>query len=596
MIGIRTWIRVATDPSTAKQSLLTCLVVGSLLTAINHGEDLLRGRFLVDMAWQIALTFLVPLLVSTTSSVAAIQRQRTGSIQEYVLLEREIKAINKFPGQNPNPVLRVATDGRLLYANGASAPITSSLQVNVGDHIPPHLFAELTSAAADVPARAIEVRSGWRTFAVLPIPVPEFDFLNLYGTDITAARAIRRFPDENPNPVLRMSEDGALVYANPASEPLVGALGLELGGSLPVDLLERLRRASAGPVPESVEVQGDGRTWALRPVAVPEFGFTNIYGTDVTALKAINKFPDQNPNPVLRVSRDSRLTYANPASALVRKALGAEVGDELPGEVFARIQTALAADLPETLEVESDGRVFALLVVSVFEFESINVYGTDITAAREVEQANRENERLLLNILPVSIARRLKQGEVVIADRFEEMTVLFADCVGFTRMSSQLSPAEVVEMLNAMFSIFDGLADRYGLEKIKTIGDAYMVVGGLTPGASDHAADMADMALEMIAGVAPLREETGRDLEIRVGMHTGPGVAGVIGLKKFIYDVWGDTVNMASRMESLGLPGRIQVSEATYDRLKDSFIFEPRAIMEVKGKGQLATYFLVGRR
>lgn len=499
MNGIRTWIRVATDPSTAKQSLLTCLVVGSLLTAINHGEDLLRGRFLVDMAWQIALTFLVPLLVSTTSSVAAIQRQRTGGIQEYVLLEREIKAINKFPDRNPNPVLRVATDGRLTYANPAGAPIRQALNVNVGD-------------------------------------------------------------------------------------------------PFPADILTRLRRAREEPPDEVIEVQGDGRTYSLTPVLIPEFGFTNIYGTDITAMKAMNKFPDQNPNPVLRVSQDGRLEYANPASALVKKALGVDVGGRLSPDLFVRIQAMAGSATPDTLEVQSDGRIFELLVVSVYEFGFINLYGTDVTAAREVEEANRENERLLLNILPASIARRLRQGETVIADRFDEMTVLFADCVGFTQLSARLSPAEVVECLNDVFSIFDRLADRYGLEKIKTIGDAYMVVGGLTPSSADHVERVADMALDMITEVARRRERSDDGLEIRVGMHVGPTVAGVIGLKKFIYDVWGDTVNTASRMETLGLPGRIHVTEATYDRLKDSFAFESRGILDVKGKGPLSTYFLDGRK
>jgi class 3 adenylate cyclase len=292
------------------------------------------------------------------------------------------------------------------------------------------------------------------------------------------------------------------------------------------------------------------------------------------------------------------MTYANPASALVRKAIGAEVGDPLPPEFFRLVHAAIQSNAQDVLECSIDGRVFELLVVSLYEFESINLYGTEVTAARAVEKANRENERLLLNILPPSIADRLRGGETVIADRFDEMTVLFADCVGFTEISSHLSPTDLVALLNEVFSMFDTLADRYGLEKIKTIGDAYMVVGGLVPDRDGpgHVARVAEMALDMVDAVAAYRQRTGSSLEVRLGMHAGPTVAGVIGLKKFIYDVWGDAVNTASRMESQGAPGRIQVSEETYQRLRSEFDLEPRGEIEIKGKGRLRTYFLNGRR
>ncbi len=594
-----TWIHIATDRSVVLRALATSVLVGAILTAINSAGDIAAGRADPGLAIRIALTFLVPFVVSMISSVAAIRGQRAGHRQEYLLLEREIEAINRFPDQNPNPVLRVTANGRLVYANAASAPITSALGVDPGDDLPTDLFSELAAAAAVSPARVVEVRSGLRTFAVLPVAVPEFDFLNLYGTDITAAKVVERFPDRNPNPVMRISQDGVLAYANQASAPIANAMRLSVGDPLPPDLLERVRRACEHveqAEPEAIEVRGEGRTWALRPVAIPEFGFTNLYGTDVTATRAITKFPDQNPNPVLRVSRDGRLLYANPAAALVQKAFGAEIGQELTQSLCERVVGIAEAASPETLEVEQDGRIFALLVVPVFEFGFINVYGTDITAAREVEEANRENERLLLNILPASIAQRLRQGEMLIADYFDEMTVLFADVVDFTRLSMRLTPTELVTMLNEVFSIFDRLADRYALEKIKTIGDAYMVVGGLASHSTDHAARVGAMGLDMIAEVARFRQRTGRELDIRVGMHVGPAVAGVIGIRKFIYDVWGDTVNTASRMESHGMPGRLLVTEATKERLGHAYLFEPHGTIDVKGKGPTSTYFLVERR
>ena len=190
----------------------------------------------------------------------------------------------------------------------------------------------------------------------------------------------------------------------------------------------------------------------------------------------------------------------------------------------------------------------------------------------------------------------MKEDPQTIADNFDEVTVLFADLVGFTEMSAQLSPIEVVEQLNAIFSEFDRLTERYALEKIKTIGDAYMVVGGLPEVRGDHAEIVAEMALEMQAAIAKINQENQQNFAIRVGINTGSVVAGVIGTKKFIYDLWGDTVNTASRMESHGKAGRIQVTEKTYQRLRDRYEFEERGLIPIKGKGEMRTYWLVGKR
>ena len=219
-------------------------------------------------------------------------------------------------------------------------------------------------------------------------------------------------------------------------------------------------------------------TFRLKPVPIPEFEFVNLYGTDVTAEKAIDKFPNQNPNsgPPPDPGGPDDLCESGERP----RPEGARGGGRRRAEpaIFGRI---LAAEGPPdpTMEVEAEGTIYRIRVVSVYEFDSINLYGTDITAARQVETLNAENETLLLNILPRSIAERLRGGEMVIADRFEDMAVLFADVVGFTELSSRLSANEVVSLLNDVFSACDRLADRFRLEKIKTIGDAYMVAGGL---------------------------------------------------------------------------------------------------------------------
>jgi class 3 adenylate cyclase len=205
------------------------------------------------------------------------------------------------------------------------------------------------------------------------------------------------------------------------------------------------------------------------------------------------------------------------------------------------------------------------------------------------------SEHLLLNVLPGPIADRLKQGEEVIADDFPEVTVLFADLVDFTRRSRETTPERVVQVLDDLFSALDTLAERYQLEKIKTVGDAYMVVGGLPEPRPDHAQAVADMALAVREEVARNLDPAGEPLAVRIGIDTGPVVAGVIGRRKFSYDLWGDTVNTASRMESSGVPGCIQVTERTYRRLRDGFRLERRGSIEVKGKGEMTTWFLVER-
>ena len=214
----------------------------------------------------------------------------------------------------------------------------------------------------------------------------------------------------------------------------------------------------------------------------------------------------------------------------------------------------------------------------------------------ELHKQRLKSERLLLNVLPQAIAERLKRGQKIIADSFTEATVLFADLVGFTELSTRISPTELVKLLNSVFSKFDQLADHHGLEKIKTIGDAYMVVAGLPLPRADHVRAIADIAIDMQREITKIKVQDGRPLSLRIGIHTGPVVAGVIGIRRFTYDLWGDTVNVASRMESQGEPERIQVTEAVYNRLKNGYSFERRGEIAVKGKGDMLTYWLLDKK
>jgi class 3 adenylate cyclase len=205
-------------------------------------------------------------------------------------------------------------------------------------------------------------------------------------------------------------------------------------------------------------------------------------------------------------------------------------------------------------------------------------------------------DALLHNILPREIVSRLSNGEVLIADRVEDATILFCDLVGFTELAAALPPARLIERLNNVFSEFDRLAGELGIEKIKTIGDAYMAAAGLPLPREDHATAMAELALGMLDALERQNATARRPFRARIGMHTGPVVAGIIGRHKFNYDVWGDTVNLASRLEAQGVPGWIQVSAATRDALAHRYAFEPRGLVEIRGKGQVPAYLLLGRR
>ena len=271
--------------------------------------------------------------------------------------------------------------------------------------------------------------------------------------------------------------------------------------------------------------------------------------------------------------------------------------------IGAGLVVALQFLVPRSTGIESSMALSLSFIVTTFSaclMVVVTVWFAlrDTARAEAVMEAEYErSEALLANMLPASIADRLKEPDHnVIADAYDEASVLFADIVDFTGRASGTAPCDLVLFLDRLYSAFDALVDKYGLEKIKVSGDSYMVVSGVPRPRPDHVQALANFALEMADAAAGLKDPHGQPVPLRVGLASGPVVAGVVGSRRFFYDVWGDAVNIASRMESTDSVGRIQVPEAVYQRLKDDFVLQERGHIEVKGKGLMRTWYLIGRK
>lgn len=257
--------------------------------------------------------------------------------------------------------------------------------------------------------------------------------------------------------------------------------------------------------------------------------------------------------------------------------------------------------VPSAAELERQNRILekrlARAEMRMYSLETLADQNSHLMRAlmEELDAERAKSDELLLNILPAPIAKRLKEEQGVIADRYDAVSVLFADIVGFTPLSETLTAEEMVEWLNEVYSTFDAMVEEHGVEKIRTIGDGYMCAAGVPFPRDDHATAVAELALDMRDHFQALPDVHGHVPGFRIGINSGPVVGGVIGTHKFQYDIWGDTVNTAARMESHGVPGRIHVSASTYLLIRDQFVLEPRGPIDVKGKGTMETWFVEGK-
>jgi PAS domain S-box-containing protein len=448
--------------------------------------------------------------------------------------------------------------------------------------------------------------------------------------------------------IITVDEAGRIWTANPAEETLSGYRASELVGkhfsvllaedaehAIPRDArtLQALGETQdvVGHVQELLGRRSDGTVYpievAVSEMRLPDQRFFVCVTRDITerkqaeaGLRLRDRAMAEARNGILITdarAADSPIVYGNPAFEEMTGYRAEEVmgrncrflqGPGTDAAAVAAIRRAIEQErgcLVTLVNYRKDGTPFwqELSIApmraadgQLTHFIGIQADVTERITAQEVIRQERERaDRLLLNILPHEIAERLKVDTSVIADGFSEVSVLFADIVGFTTWASRTAPATVVAVLDEIFSAFDQLTEHHGLEKIKMIGDGYMAVAGMPVPRADHAEIAAALALDLQTVIREFRAGA-QAFQLRIGIASGPVVAGVIGRRKFAYDLWGDTVNVASRMESSGVPGAVQVAEATYERLKDRYAFERRGEIEVKGRGRTPTYILVGAR
>ena len=438
------------------------------------------------------------------------------------------------------------------------------------------------------------------------------------------------------------------VGLNPTHEKLTGILSTELQGKTPAQVLPAETAAAiqqryrdcieAGETisyEECLPFQGQQTWWFtnLTPLRDKQERIFRIIGSSINiterklaeaalqqAEEKYRSIFENTDEGLYQITPDGRYLSANPALARIYGYFDVEeliaglkdINEQLyvdkarRAKFLALLQAQDRVSNFKSQVYRKDGSIIWILenvrIVRDANGEPLYYEGSvvDITLRKVWEEAllyqQQCTEDLLQNILPAPIAERLKLQESIIADSFDEVTVLFADLVNFTELSAQIPATKLVDLLNKIFSVFDRLTQKHGLEKIKTIGDAYMVVGGIPTPRPDHAEAVVEMALDMQQAIARFQRNDGKPFRLRIGINTGPVVAGVIGTKKFAYDLWGDTVNVASRMESQGVAGGIQVTAATYALLKDKYVLEQRDAISIKGKGEMITYWLTGRK
>tara|TARA_Y100000768_G_scaffold63198_1_gene43291 strand:- start:4917 stop:6599 length:1683 start_codon:yes stop_codon:yes gene_type:complete len=495
-----------------------------------------------------------------------------------------IDILKKFPDQNPNPVIRVSGDGILEYYNQPSELIIEFYNLRVSEKIGNELLEHINLAISKK-VHSFEIKLESLSYSFKCVYVEELNGINIYGTDITAKKVIDKFPDSNPNPVMRVSYKGILGYYNNASSELVEALNLKISKTVSNPILKYVGEVSISGQPANYEIKVGNFTYAASFVPVEEFQFIIVYATDVTALKVIKKFPNQNPNPVFRVDLKGNLNYFNEASNYIIEKISAEVGARLPQEFLENLLNE-----ENKFELEIGSKTYVFDIVKIREFSFYLIYGTDITDSKDKERILKK----LSKYFSPQVYNSIFSGEldVTINTKRKNLTVFFSDIKSFTTITEKLEPEVLTNLITNYLTEMTNIAIKYGGTVDKYIGDAIMIFFGdpQSNGTKEDAIACVSMALEMKKKLRKLKrdwERTGisESLDVRMGIHTDVCTVGNFGSSdRLDYTVLGNGVNLASRLESMAEANEILISENTHNLINKDIESQFFSEISVKGK------------
>ena len=503
-----------------------------------------------------------------------------------------IKIFEKFPDQNPNPVMRVSEEGKILYFNKPSVEIIQYWNQVKDKCVPKNIFKNLNDK------KDFEIQTDKYHYLVRSVYVKELSSYNVYLQDITAKKIISTFPDQNPNPVMQVDYKGALIYFNEASRSFIDHYELKIGDVVNKDLLSFVGEVAMTSNSNSGQLEFGHTTYNVNLVPVKEFEFIIIYCSDVTAEQLIRKFPDQNPNPVLRFDKDFTLEYFNEAASFIIKEWGISLGDKIDNWIISKIEKSNGSGL-KNIEHYVGQKTFSSDIVFTPQFEFYLMYSTDISEAKTKEMIL---EKLSKYFSP-QVFNSIFSGEldVTINTTRKNLTIFFSDIKGFTLLTEKLEPEQLTNLIADYLTEMTNIAIKYGGTVDKYIGDAIMIFFGdpKTAGIKKDAVSCVRMAMEMLSKLKVIKKKwrdqgISDELSIRIGIHSDICTVGNFGSKdRLDYTVLGNGVNLASRLEGLADSNSILISENTYNIIKDEITCKPSNEVKVKGKLHPVKTFIV---
>jgi len=506
-----------------------------------------------------------------------------------------VKILQRFPDKNPNPVLRFSKGGRLIYSNNPSKRIKESLRLSK-NKIPKAKFYECIQQAIKNKEHSFEFIAGKSIYNLKAVYIKELDCINIYGTEVTAKKVIDKFPDKNPNPVIRVDKKGIIIYYNSASSEIIKAHNLKLNKMASNEMIQSIGQTLLSNKSTINELKAGKETFLLTYVPINEFDSIIIYGTNITANKLITKFPDQNPNPVMRVSSNGTLKYFNEASKYIIKTWKIVENEILPKLIIDNLFSGEKNNI-DGIELQVGTKIYLFNIVKLEELSIYLLYGTDITDSKDKEMILSK----LSKYFSPQVYKSIFTGklDVNINTNRKNLTVFFSDIKGFTTITEILEPEKLTEVITFYLTEMTNIAHEYGGTVDKYIGDAIMIFFGdpNTNGVESDAINCVSMALKMQKRLIQIRKKwqmlgITQSLEVRMGIHTDVCTVGNFGSNdRLDYTVLGNGVNLASRLESLADPNQILISENTFNIIKKIIRCEYQNEIVVKGKSHpIKTY------